>query len=103
MKAGSWNGAGGTDRLNWAREERGREAGPEGSGGLERIRSSLSRSEIETREGLGAGGCPSPGRARSGGPACREVGPDVPGVTCALAPHARALSAQTRTGATQKC
>ena len=47
MKAGSWNGAGGTDRLNWAREERGGGAGPERSGGLERIRSSLSRSEIK--------------------------------------------------------
>ena len=60
MKAGSWNGAGGTDRLNWAREERGGGAGPERSGGLERIRSSLSRSEIKRRER--GWGLPQPGQ-----------------------------------------
>lgn len=54
MKSGSWNGAGGTDRLTWAHEARGGGAGSQRPGGLERIGSSLSRIEIKTRDGLRA-------------------------------------------------
>ena len=50
----SWNSAGGTDRLTWAHEARGGGTGSQRPGGLERIRSSLSRSEIKTRDGLRA-------------------------------------------------
>ena len=50
----SWNSTGGTDRLTWAHEARGGGAGSQRPGGLERIRSSLSRSEIKTRDGLRA-------------------------------------------------
>lgn len=81
--------------LEWCRRN-GR--GLQRPGSRERIWSPLSRSEIETGEGLGA--APAQGRARSGG---REVGPNVPGIMCALAPHTRVLSAQTCTGTAQKC